>query len=89
MLNDGYTIPAGIYHGTEAVDTLSVWNVLVVNKGMSEELAYQLTQAVFENMDGIRKIVKAAESTTVDNATMLSAVPMHSGAKKYFDSLQK
>ncbi len=83
-----YTIPAGIYSGVDAVQTLSVWNVLVVKKSMSEEMAYNLTRVAFENITDIRKVVKVAESTSPANAARLGAVPMHPGAKKYFNSLR-
>ena len=79
-----YTIPAGIYNGVDAVDTLSIWNVLVVKDDMSEEMAYQLTKSAFENIDKVRKVVKAADSTTLENANRLASVPLHPGAAKYF-----
>ena len=83
-----YTIPADTYNQVLAVPTLSVWNVLVVNAKMSDEMAYNLTKSAFENIEQVRKVVKAAEMTTPENATRLEGVPLHAGAQKYFDSLQ-
>lgn len=83
-----YTIPADTYNQVSAVPTLSVWNVLVVNAKMSDEMAYNLTKSAFENIDQVRKVVKAADMTTPENATRLKGVPLHAGAQKYFDSLQ-
>lgn len=84
-----YTIPADVYNNVAAVSTLSVWNVLVVSAKMSDEMAYNLTKAAFENMGEVRKVVKVAEATTPDNANRLAGVPLHAGAKKYLDSLAK
>lgn len=47
-----YELAAGMYDGMdESVQTIGVPNVLVVNSDMDEELAYQLTQLLFENTD--------------------------------------
>lgn len=84
-----YNIPADVYNNIGEVSTLSVWNVLVVKADMDEEMAYNLTKAAFENMGEIRKVVKMAEMTTPENAERLQGVPVHAGAKKYFDSISK
>lgn len=82
-----YNMPAGVYNNVDAVSTLSVWNVLVVNAKMSDEMAYNLTKAAYENMGDVRKVVKMAEMTTPENANRLQGVPLHAGAQKYLDSI--
>lgn len=84
-----YDLPAGVYNNVEGVSTLSVWNVLVVNANMSEQMAYDLTKSAYENMADVRKVVKMAEMTTPENATRLDGIPIHPGAQKYLDSLGK
>ncbi|MCE9679399.1 TAXI family TRAP transporter solute-binding subunit [Shewanella sp. AS1] len=84
-----YIIPADVYNNVDAVSTLSVWNVLLVNASMSDEMAYNLTKAAFENMGEIRKVVNVAGATTPENADKLKGVPLHPGAKRYLDSLAK
>ncbi|WP_065678950.1 TAXI family TRAP transporter solute-binding subunit [Vibrio atlanticus] len=84
-----YDIPAGVYNKVDPVSTLSVWNVLVVNANMSDDMAYNLTKAAFENIGDIRKVVKMAEMTTPENASRLQGVPIHAGAQKYLDSVSK
>lgn len=84
-----YTIPADVYNNVGAVATLSVWNVIVVSAKMSDEMAFNLTKAAFENMTEVQKVVKVAEATTPDNAGRLEGVPLHPGAQKYIDSLAK
>ncbi|GIU02186.1 TAXI family TRAP transporter solute-binding subunit [Shewanella algidipiscicola] len=84
-----YTIPENVYNKVAAVPTLSVWNVLVVSATMSDEMAFNLTKAAFENMAEVRKVVKVAEATTPENAFHLKGVPLHPGAQQYFDSMAK
>jgi len=83
-----YDLPADVYNNVGAVSTLSVWNVLEVSSEMSEEMAYNLTKAAYENMGDIRKVVKMAEMTTPENAERLQGIPLHPGAKKYLDSIK-
>ena len=83
-----YTIPSDVYNKVGAVDTLSVWNVLVVKSSMSEKMAYELTRTAFENIDGVRRVVQSAQATTPANATRLNGVPLHPGALKYLKSVQ-
>lgn len=83
-----YTIPADVYNNIGEVSTLSVWNVIVVSAKMSDEMAFNLTKAAFENMTEVQKVVKVAEATTPENANRLEGVPLHPGAKKYLDSLK-
>lgn len=84
-----YELPSGVYNNVDTVSTLSVWNVLVVNASMSDEMAYNLTKSAYENMGDVRKVVKMAEMTTPENATRLQGVPLHPGAQKYIDSIIK
>ncbi|GAD88859.1 putative TRAP transporter substrate-binding protein [Vibrio halioticoli NBRC 102217] len=84
-----YSIPADVYNNVGAVSTLSVWNVLVVNANMSDDMAYNLTKSAYEHIGDIRKVVKMAEMTTPENAARLQGVPLHPGAKKYLDSISK
>lgn len=84
-----YDIPSDVYNNVGEVSTLSVWNVLVVNAKMSDDMAYNLTKASYENIGDVRKVVKMAEMTTPENAERLQGVPLHPGAQKYLDSIMK
>ena len=83
-----YTIPEGIYNKVGATDTLSIWNVLVVRADMSDDMAFELTKAAYENMSEVRKVVKVADATTPSNAQRLAGVPLHPGAEKYLKTIQ-
>ncbi|MBT2786712.1 MULTISPECIES: TAXI family TRAP transporter solute-binding subunit [unclassified Halomonas] len=83
-----YELAAGMYDGMdEAVQTLGIPNVLVVNSEMDEELAYQLTQLLFENTDELIAVHPAANDTTVKFTMDSTPVPLHPGALRYFEEV--
>ncbi|MEA2119842.1 TAXI family TRAP transporter solute-binding subunit [Halovibrio sp. HP20-50] len=83
-----YELAAGMYDGMdEAVQTIGIPNVLVVNADMDEELAYQLTQLLFENTDELIAVHPAANDTTVEFTMASTPVPLHPGALRYFEEV--
>ncbi|UYF99173.1 TAXI family TRAP transporter solute-binding subunit [Halomonas sp. GD1P12] len=81
-----YQLEAGLYDGMdEAVQTIGIPNVLVVNADMDEELAYQLTQLLFEHTDELIAVHPAANDTTVEFTMESTPVPLHPGAIRYFE----
>lgn len=81
-----YELAAGMYDGMdEAVQTIGIPNVLVVNADMDEELAYQLTHLLFENIDELIAVHPAANDTTVEFTMGSTPVPLHPGAIRYFE----
>lgn len=83
-----YELAAGMYDGMdEAVQTIGIPNVLVVNADMDEELAYQLTQLLFENTDELIAVHPAANDTTIEFTMNSTPVPLHPGALRYFEEV--
>ncbi|HBS17513.1 MAG TPA: C4-dicarboxylate ABC transporter substrate-binding protein [Halomonas sp.] len=83
-----YELAAGMYDGMdEAVLTIGIPNVLVVNADMDEELAYQLTQLLFENTDELIAVHPAANDTTIEFTMSSTPVPLHPGALRYFEEV--
>lgn len=83
-----YTLRAGIYDGVEEpVPTISIPNVLVVHADMDEELAYQITKALFEFTDELIAIHPAANDTTVEFSIESTPVPFHPGAIRYYEEV--
>ncbi|BCB06854.1 C4-dicarboxylate ABC transporter substrate-binding protein [Vreelandella venusta] len=83
-----YELAAGMYDGMdESVQTIGVPNVLVVNADMDEELAYQLTQLLFENTDELIAVHPAANDTTIEFTMNSTPVPLHPGAIRYFEEV--
>ena len=80
-----YVIPAGTYNGqTEDVTTVTVKATLIVSADASEEDVYDLTAAIFDNIDAITTENAKGAELSIENATSGMAAPFHAGAAKYF-----
>lgn len=80
-----YTIPAGTYAGQTAdVTTVTVKATLIVSANASEEDVYNLTAAIFDNIDAITAENAKGAELSLENATAGLTVPFHAGAAKYF-----
>lgn len=80
-----YKIPAGTYDGQkEDVTTVTVKATLIVNADASEEDVYNLTKAIFDNIDSITSAHAKGAELSIENATSGMTVPFHAGAAKYF-----
>jgi TRAP transporter TAXI family solute receptor len=80
------TIPAKSYPTQDKdVGVADVWNLLVVSDKMDEQLAYQITKAVFENKAELAGVHAEAKNLDLQNQYgMASPVPFHPGAARYF-----
>lgn len=82
------TLPANSYNGmTEDLTVLGIPNVLVVSSEMSDDLAYGLTKAMFENIAELQAVHPAANETTVEFTMEATPVPLHPGALRYYDEV--
>ena len=80
-----YKIPAGTYEGqTEDVTTVTVKATLIVSADASEEDVYNVTAAIFNNIDAITSEHAKGAELDLENATSGMAAPFHAGAAKYF-----
>ncbi len=79
-------LDAGIYQGVDQQMTmLGVPNVLVVSSEMSDDLAYEITKAMFENIAELQAVHPAAKQTTVEFTLDATPIPLHPGAIRYFE----
>ena len=76
-------VPAGTYKLTEAIPTVAVQAMLVVRDDLSEDVVYDITKAIFENLDQVThakaKLIKA------ENALNGVGIEVHPGAQKYYN----
>lgn len=81
-------IPPGIYGAnqmnTEPVNTVGSWAGLGTRKGMDEELVYQVTKTIFENLETFYKAAKFLETVNLENAVKELNCPLHPGALRYY-----
>lgn len=79
-----YTIPDSAYGDLEEpVQTVTLGAALVVHEDMSEEDAYNLTKALYENHDKLRDVHKAMKELTSEMMASLDVIPFHPGAERY------
>lgn len=79
------TIPANTYHGqTSDVQTAAVGNFLVTHEKVPEELVYQMTKAMFENLNVMVASHSAARDIKLENALTGMSIPLHPGAERYY-----
>ncbi len=80
------TIPGGMYRGTdEDVTTFGVGATFVTSAAVPEEVVFQVTRAIFENLDQFRSLHPALEA--LDAEEMVSdglSAPIHDGAARFF-----
>ena len=80
------TIPAGTYDGQdEDVPTVAIKNFLITHEDVSEELAYQMTKQLFENLPELESAHQAAKEITLEGATEGMPLPLHPGAERYYE----
>jgi uncharacterized protein len=82
------TLPGGSYTGVdEDITVLGIPNVLAVSSEMSDDLAYAITRAMFENIADLQAVHPAANETTVEFTMSATPVPLHPGAIRYYEEI--
>jgi hypothetical protein len=78
-------VPASVYPGVDSpVAVVGVANVLVVNRSMPDELAYEITRLLFDKQQELAAIHPEARNLSFSTATRGSPAPYHPGAVKLY-----
>ena len=78
-------IPATAYPGLSSpVPVVGVANVLVVNRAMDEQLAYDVTRILFEKQVELAAIHPEARNLSLQTATKGSPAEFHPGALRFY-----
>jgi TRAP transporter TAXI family solute receptor len=78
-------IPAGTYEGQDSdVPTVAITNILVTHEGVSDELAYQMTKLMFDNLPRLANAHAAAKDISLETATRNLPIPLHPGAERFY-----
>jgi len=81
-------IPAGTYKGTDVdVQALAIKATLAVNANLDENTVYDMTKALFENLDELGAAHAKGKEVTAAAAVTGISVPFHPGAAKYFKEI--
>ena len=79
------TIPADVYGTATDVQTATVRNILLVSNDLPEDVVYDLTKGIFENIGDIQASHATAEKhISLENALIGVDIPLHDGALKYY-----
>ncbi|HID15410.1 MAG TPA: TAXI family TRAP transporter solute-binding subunit, partial [Candidatus Atribacteria bacterium] len=79
-------IPKGTYNGMdEDVQTIAVKSTLIVDKDVSDDVAYEIAKVLFENIDELAKAHQVAKQIDIKGAFEGLMVPLHPGAIKYYE----
>ena len=79
------TIPAGTYNNEEDVQSVFVYNIMLVSNSLSDEMVYDMLDCIFDDIDAI----KASHNTANKNIDITFGVtdlkiPLHNGAAKWW-----
>ena len=81
----GAVIPAGTYDGQDSdVATVAITNILVSHDGVTDEVAYQMTKLMFDNLDRLGNAHSAAKDIKLQGAAKGLPIPLHPGAERFY-----
>ena len=81
-----FHIPAGTYPGQdEDVTTIGQPNFLAVNDRVPDDVVYEITKAMFENLAFLQAIHPATNEMSLEVALNGLPVPLHPGALRFFE----
>lgn len=80
-----YDIPGGTYNGFEdEIQTVGCVITLVANGSVDEEVVYEITKAIWENLDEVQAISSSLTWMEKDKAVAGIGVDLHPGAERYY-----
>ncbi len=83
-----FTVPAGTYPNQDNdIKTFAVANYIFCRADLDDELVYQFTKAIYENVSTLKAAHKAAGDIKPENCINGLTVPLHPGAEKYFKEI--
>jgi len=80
------TVEAGTYTGfDETVKTVAVKAQLVIRADLDEDIVYQLTKSLFDNLDQLVTVHQKAAEIKLEGALEGVSLKVHPGAAKYYE----
>jgi TRAP-type uncharacterized transport system substrate-binding protein len=77
-------VPKGSYKATadKPYETMIDWNLILASKSLSEDIAYRLVKATYENNPALTAVHPVSSTTKVENIGN-TLIPFHPGTIKY------
>ncbi|NLX86043.1 MAG: TAXI family TRAP transporter solute-binding subunit [Clostridiales bacterium] len=78
-------IPKETYNTDADANTVTVRNIMIVREELPEEVVYDLTKGIYENIADIKASHNTADKhISLENSQIGVSIPFHPGAEKYF-----
>ncbi|MBN6776086.1 TAXI family TRAP transporter solute-binding subunit [Pseudomonas granadensis] len=78
-------IPANTYDGqAAAVPTVAITNILVTRADLPDDVVYQMTRLLFENLPRLGNSHSAAKDIKLETAAKNLPINLHPGAERYY-----
>lgn len=78
-------IPANTYDGqAAAVPTVAITNILVTRADLPDDVVYQMTRLLFENLPRLGNSHSAAKDIKLETAAKNLPIDLHPGAERYY-----
>ena len=78
-------LPSGSYKGVDRdVETLAVRAIWATHKGVSDDIVYAVTKALYENIETLGKVHPKGREIAAETALQSVSIPVHPGAAKYY-----
>jgi len=78
------TLPANTYKNTPPVETLAVMAIWATHDGLSDQMAYEVTKALYENTETLGQVHPKGKEITLKTALQSISIPLHPGAERYY-----
>lgn len=85
-----YTIAANTYRNSRATHTISVYALWLTTENSDEDLVYNMTKAIWG--DVAKQLFNSSyigRRISIDNSLKGIGIPLHTGAKKYYNEIGK
>lgn len=78
-------LPANTYKGQSApVNTLAVMAVWATHDALSDQMAYEVTKALYENTETLGQVHPKGKEISLKTALQSISIPLHPGAERYY-----
>ena len=82
---DYYDLPAGTYpNQRELIRSIAHPNILAVHADVSDEVVYQVTKTLWDNLPSLHEIHQATRDMDLSKALKGIGAPLHPGAVRYY-----
>lgn len=83
-----YVIKAGTYPNQPTdIQSIAHPNIIAVRADVPDEVVYQITKTMWENLAALNEIHKATREVTLERALRGIGAPLHPGAARYYREL--